>query len=82
MRKNKLSSLNHFICTTIHRLRLKKGISQEELAHIAGIDRSYLSGIERKSRNMTISTLEKLIPHICRDYKSFLNELMKDIDAK
>lgn len=76
-----LCNLNHFICTTIRRLRIEKKISQEELAHIADVDRSYLSGIERKNRNMTLATLEKLIPHITEDYKSFFNEVIKDIET-
>ena len=42
----------------VRRQRNKTGMSQENLAQIAGIDRTYLSGIERGVRN---PTLEKIV---------------------
>jgi transcriptional regulator with XRE-family HTH domain len=44
----------------IRRLRLARGWSQEELAHRAGIDRSYMSGIERGVRNATVLSLHRV----------------------
>lgn len=41
-------------------LRNKTGLSQEAFADAAGIDRSYMSGIERGMRNIGILTLHKL----------------------
>lgn len=35
-------------------------MSQEELARMAGISRTYLSDIERGLRNISLGTLEKL----------------------
>ena len=44
------------------RLRRKElSISQEELANSADIDRSYVGGIERGERNISILTLLKLV---------------------
>ena len=43
---------------TIRALRIQHGFSQEALAELAGIDRSYMSGIERGVRNC--STLHLL----------------------
>ena len=40
--------------------RERAGISQEELAHRAGLDRTYVSGIERGVRNPTILVLQDL----------------------
>lgn len=40
--------------------RKRLGISQEELARRAGLDRTYVSKIERGERNVTLSTVEKL----------------------
>ena len=37
-----------------------KGWSQEELAERASLDRSYIGGVERGERNITISTLMSL----------------------
>ena len=36
--------------------RKERGISQEELAHLAQIDRSYMSGIERGLQNPSVIT--------------------------
>lgn len=44
----------------IKSLRERKGFSQEKLAHIADLDRTYISGIERGERNVSIQVVEKL----------------------
>lgn len=44
----------------IRELRIKKGISQEALANLAGIDRTYIPGIENGKRNVSIIIIEKL----------------------
>jgi len=36
------------------------GLSQEALAHEAGVDRTYVSQVERRQRNLTITTLARL----------------------
>ena len=38
--------------------RAARGVSQEALAHAAGLDRSYMSGIERGVRNLTVLKLQ------------------------
>ena len=44
----------------IIRLRKERGISQEELAFTAGLDRNYVGRIENLKRNPTLSTLVKI----------------------
>lgn len=46
--------------TRIKRLRAKKGLSQEALADLARLDRSYMSGIERGVRNVSVLNLRKV----------------------
>jgi len=41
-------------------LRQRKGLSQEALADAAGIDRSYMSGIERGVRNVSVLVVARL----------------------
>jgi transcriptional regulator with XRE-family HTH domain len=57
MRGRKLVGYN------LRRIRVAKNISQEMLAFDAGVDRSYLGGIERGEENPSVDTLEK-IAHI------------------
>ena len=44
----------------IRELRNKLGISQEELANRAGLDRTYITGVECGKRNISIVNVEKL----------------------
>ncbi len=40
--------------------RLEQGISQEALADLAGLDRSYLGGIERGEHNVALINIKKV----------------------
>jgi transcriptional regulator with XRE-family HTH domain len=44
----------------LRRLRIKKGLSQEKLAGECGLDRTFISLLERGLRQPTISTLFKI----------------------
>jgi transcriptional regulator with XRE-family HTH domain len=45
----------------VRELRLKKGItSQMDLANKAGLDRTYIGGIERGERNIGLKNIEKI----------------------
>ncbi len=44
----------------IRELRNKLGISQEELAYIAELDRTYITSVECGKRNISIVNIEKL----------------------
>ena len=41
-------------CARIHTLRTDRGLSQEELAHRVGVDRTYQSDVERGQRNFGV----------------------------
>lgn len=45
----------------IRRLRKLKGMSQEQLAEIAGIHTNYVGQVERGEKNLTIDTLQKIV---------------------
>lgn len=59
----------------IKKNREKKGLSQEELANIAGFDRTYISLIERGKRNLSLMNICRFAKAL--DLKPF--ELIKNI---
>lgn len=54
------SSINVRFGAGLRKIRLGKGISQERLADLAGLHRTYISSVERGERNVTLQTVEKL----------------------
>lgn len=44
----------------LRRLRVERGVAQEALAVDAGIDRTYVSRLERNMENPTVAVLERL----------------------
>ena len=41
-------------------LRLERGLSQEQLGQLAGLDRTYISSAEAGRRNVSLKTIYKL----------------------
>ena len=58
----------------VREIRVRRGLSQEELAHRAGLDRSYMSGIERGVRNATVLKLQS----VARALKVPVRELLPE----
>ena len=44
----------------IKKIRLEQGISQEQLGQLAELDRTYISGIERGLRNVSLINIDRL----------------------
>lgn len=55
--------------------REKLLLSQEELAHQAGLDRSYMGGVERGERNTTLLTMVKIADALGRQVKDLVSNL-------
>lgn len=62
--------------------RLKISISQEELAHISGFDRTYISMLERGKRTPTINTIFSLCSALEIYPSDFIKEIEKISDFK
>lgn len=60
------------LAANMKRLRKERRWSQEELADEAGLDRTYISGIERKVKNPTITVVER----VARALKCRLGDLL------
>ncbi len=57
----------------IKELRSSRGISQEVLAHEAGLDRTYITSVERGKRNISIVNLEKIAIALNVSLSEFFN---------
>jgi transcriptional regulator with XRE-family HTH domain len=44
----------------VRHLRTERGWSQEELAHRAGLHRTYVSSLERGERNVSLKAIQQL----------------------
>lgn len=58
----------------MRKLRLAKGLSQEALAHLADLDRTYIPSIEKGERNVSITVIEKLADALKVDIKELFND--------
>jgi transcriptional regulator with XRE-family HTH domain len=54
------SHLRRVLANNIRTYRKKQGLSQEALADVCELHRTYIGSIERCERNVTLSTLEVL----------------------
>lgn len=53
-------SLINIFATNVKTYRIERNISQEKLAELAGLHRTYISAIERERRNISIDNIEKI----------------------
>lgn len=59
----------------VKELRLSKGYSQEKLAEISDLDRTYIPGIESGKRNISLVVLEKIAKAFNFSISELLNQL-------
>jgi len=52
--------LRDILGRNMRRLRAERGVSQEALAHECGLNRTYLSGVERAERNVSIDNIARI----------------------
>lgn len=60
MARTPSDSLLAILAENIKAFRGEKELSQEELAELCGLHRTYIGSVERQERNVTLSTLEVL----------------------
>ncbi|WP_342416104.1 helix-turn-helix transcriptional regulator [Paenibacillus sp. FSL R10-2782] len=87
-------SLPESVGNRIRELRKAKGWTQEQLAEAAGLHYSYIGGVERGDRNISLETLEKIVLALkvppfelfqfdeTSDRKEIINELMLLINSR
>jgi transcriptional regulator with XRE-family HTH domain len=62
----------------IKKRRLSLKISQEKLADLSNLDRTYISGLERGVRNPSLAAIHKL----AKGFNITLSELFKNIEKE
>ena len=53
-------NLMHIFATNVKKYRIEQGLSQEALAELAGLHRTYVSAVERERRNISIDNIENI----------------------
>ena len=53
-------SLMHILATNVRKYRNEQNLSQEALAELSGLHRTYISAIERERRNISIDNIENI----------------------
>jgi transcriptional regulator with XRE-family HTH domain len=69
------------VASTIRHFRKLADISQEALADKADLDRTYISGIERGVRNITLDSLEQIITALNIDVQTFFTKVSEEFNA-
>lgn len=66
------------VALTVRHFRKMLDISQECLAERSGLDRTYISGIERGVRNITLDSLDSIIRALNVSTSEFLSIVIKN----
>lgn len=77
MSKNLISKVS----IAIKNCRKTCNLSQEDLADRSGLDRTYISGVERGVRNITLESLESIVTALDLSLNNFL-QILIDTDKK
>lgn len=60
MKRTHKGALRDILAKNMRHLRAEHGLSQEALAHECGINRTYLSSVERSERNISIDNVARI----------------------
>ena len=60
VRSRQRPPLRAAFATRLRETRLSQGLSQEKLAELCGLHRTYVGSVERAERNVSIDNIEKL----------------------
>jgi transcriptional regulator with XRE-family HTH domain len=66
--------LRRLVARNLRRLRQKSGLTQEELADQAGLNRNYIGMLEREENAPTVDSLEQIAEALSIDPIAFFQE--------
>ncbi len=67
-----MKDINKEVGLNIRKIREDKGLSQEKLAALADLHRTYIGQIERGEKNIGLKNLEKIAKALCVNIKDLL----------
>ena len=73
-RKPPIPKERKILALNLRRLRAERRISQEGLADLAGLHRTYVGSIERSERNVSIDNIAKLAAALWTEDSELLKE--------
>ena len=62
------------LARNLRRIRAERHLSQEVLADLAGLHRTYVSSVERSERNVSLDNIEKLARALDIDVADLMRE--------
>jgi DNA-binding XRE family transcriptional regulator len=65
--------LQRTVGRNLRRLRVARGMSQEAFAAILGVHRTFMGGVERGERNLTLRSLERVAATLGIDPRELLD---------
>lgn len=71
-------SLINIFSRNIKSYRLERGLSQEQLAELSGLHRTYIGSVERGERNISINNIEKICKALNVDIIQLFSEIEND----
>jgi len=69
-----VGDLQKLVGRNLRAYRLERGLSQEAFADRLGVHRTYMGGVERGERNLTLKSLEKMAEQIGVEPRELLEE--------
>ncbi len=75
--KNKMTT-RQILAQNIKKARLNKNLSQEVLAELSGLHRTYIGSVERGERNISIDNIERIANAL---NTTVINLFMEKIDV-
>ena len=70
-----MSTITQTVGARIRAYRLQQGLTQEELAERAGLHNTYIGQIERGEKNLSITSLDKILLALNLSYSAFFETI-------